>query len=685
MRITHRIAALTIAAVLPLAAATSASAAGWLTGPPVSAQTDDVLTPVVAASPTGERFVAWLRIDARTGSTFGLAVRVAQPGGDFGPVQLIADPSAENPSLTVGSDGTAALVWSSDGTIRIATRTPGQGSFIEATPFQLGGFAADAPRVVMSGGTVLVTVSTRNRAGTIETSAIHALQLPARSSMITRLAGTSPGGVLGQASFDSSTQPDHFVAEPSIALNGGDVHVAWEDLQDAATGIGGGVTKLERAVGRLATATFGDPVTVDTVSDPTFFRAPDVGPVVAAGGGHVDVVYTTPTGRIAYQDVSTPSQIQTVTADQGGFGLQAAVDPAGALVLAWQRFAVPDNVEAVFSAIAPAGAAAPPIVRLTSLNANERLDQLAAGPDGSALAVIDRAVSFSGNNAASDVQASFRPPGGGFGALEEISGPQDRTGEDAAFDVASAAIAADGRTLVGWGANDRAGTANERVFVSERDATPPVLGAISVPTQANVQTPVAMSTSAADSQSPTAISWDFGDGSQADGNQVTHAYGAPGAYVVTVSAVDASGNRTAQTRAIAVVSPDRSDHTAPVITKLKTSHARFRVASNNAAQIAARKRKHKRTPAGTTFTLSVSERSTLVFSFSGRLAGRRTTVSPSPLIRTARNAGPVTLAFSGRIAGARFAPGSYLMSVVAIDAAGNRSRPVTVAFTVVSR
>ena len=47
--------------------------------------------------------------------------------------------------------------------------------------------------------------------------------------------------------------------------------------------------------------------------------------------------------------------------------------------------------------------------------------------------------------------------------------------------------------------------------------------------------------------------------------------------------------------------------------------------------------------------------------------------------------GRVALSFSGRIGASRLAPGSYLMSVTAIDAAGNRSRPANVAFTVVSR
>jgi hypothetical protein len=682
MRITHRIAALTIAVVLPLAAATSASAAGWLTGPPVSASGDDVLTPLTAVTPSGERIVAWERLDPTTGNRFGLAVRVAQPGADLGPVQLISDPDEEDPSLTVGTDGTVALVWASDRTLHIATRAPGQQAFAEVPPFPLGGSPEDVPKVAMRGGDVYVTLSTRTDVGTVEVSAIQAAWLPARGGAILPLPGTGQGNVIARASFDESTQPDHVVAEPTIVLSGDAINVAWEDMQDAAAANDPGLTKLQRAVGRIDTATIGDPVTVDTITDPTFFRAPDVGPVVVAGAGHVDVVYTTPAGRIAYQDVSAANPIQTVTPDRGGFNTQAAIDPAGSLVLAWQRFTAPAGVEAVFSAIAPAGAPVQPIVRLTPPNSNERLDELVAGPDGSALALIDRAVSFSGDSVTSRVQASVRPAGGSFGALEEISGPQDRTGEDADFDVASAAIGTSGQAVVGWTANDRSGTSSERVFVSTRDATAPAIAAVSVPAQVGVQTPVAMTATAVDSQSVATVSWDFGDGSQADGNAVSHAYGAPGVYLVTVTATDASGNSASQARAIAVVSPDTSDHTAPVISTLTSSHPRFRVAATNATQIA---RKHKRTPAGTIFTLRISERSTLVLSFSGRAGRRRSLVTPPPLVRTARGPGSVSLAFSGRIAGVRLAPGSYRMSVVAIDPAGNRSRPATVAFSVVSR
>ena len=97
----------------------------------------------------------------------------------------------------------------------------------------------------------------------------------------------------------------------------------------------------------------------------------------------------------------------------------------------------------------------------------------------------------------------------------------------------------------------------------------------------------------------------------------------------------------------------------------------------------------------------MNERSTLVLSFTGKVAGRkkgsrciagRTTgeactiaAVPGTLLRTARGAGAVPIPFSGRIGGARLEPGSYRLAVSAIDAAGNRSQTRTVSFKVVTR
>ena len=453
----------------------------------------------------------------------------------------------------------------------------------------LGGFESGAPKVVMQGGDVYVTVGTESDTANVTTTAVHVLHLAARGTAITRIPGAGPGGTVSQVSVPDS-QPREVLAEPTIALHAGQVHVAWEDELDSGNPTATSTTRIQRAFGPI-TGPLGAPIPVDTTTVTSSF-APEASPVIAAGGNEVDVAYTTATGAIAYQDVVRSSAIQTVTSDGFASNLRAAVDPAGTLVLAWQAFSVPDESQAVFSGMVPAGGAAGPLVRLTPPDSSRMLDDFVLGQDGSALALPDRDATLSGDNADEQVQASFRAPGAGFGALEEVSGPQDRTDPDADFNPAAGALGPSGHAIVAWPANDGSGTQNERIFVSERDGTPPAVTGVSVPAQAVVQTRVAMAATVVDSQSAATVRWDFGDGSQATASAVTHAYGVAGAYLVTITAVDAFGNSTSETRVVTITSPASGDQsgTPPVISQLRSAHRRFRIASADIALIAARHR-----------------------------------------------------------------------------------------------
>ena len=691
----HRILFLTGAAIAALASYPhAADAAGWTTGPPLSAAGGVAALPMVGVSPSGERLVAWERITPGGSNHLGLAVRVAPPGADFGDVQLINDTGVEDPSLTVGADGTAALVWFSGTSVHIATRAPGKASFSEASPFPLGGSEFTAPKVVMDGGDVYVTVATRTSQGTVQISSIDALRLKAGGTAPERLVGTGPGGVLAQATYNSANQPDHLVIEPDIALSDGAVHVIWEEQQNVPAGAVNAVTKLQRATGSLAAGTIGAPVTVDTVVEPTFFRAPELTPVIGAGGGRVELAWNRRFAEFVSEDLTAGGAPQTVTKDSG-FNLHGRVDSAGALVLAYERFSEGDRVQGIFTVTVPAGGSPTTPARVTPPNANRRLDDLVVGPDGSAMVVANRN-SAGGDNADVQVQAAFRPLGGAFGALEEISGAGDRTAEtgEVSSDRAAGAIGADGRTVVAFGANDRSGVANERIFLSERDAAPPVISAVSVTATVAAGAVVRMSATASDAISPTTVTWDFGDGTQTTGPAVATAYTDPGTYTVTVTARDAAGNSATATRTIVVAAPSRgtgggggtstpADTTPPSIASLKTSNVRFRSGSGDTAGIAAKRKKPKKSPSGTVFSQRLSEKATLVYAISGKVKGRKLVLPV--FLRPARGPGAVTVPFSGRLGGKPLAPGSYTASVTAIDAAGNRSRPATVRFTVVSR
>jgi hypothetical protein len=114
--------------------------------------------------------------------------------------------------------------------------------------------------------------------------------------------------------------------------------------------------------------------------------------------------------------------------------------------------------------------------------------------------------------------------------------------------------------------------------------------------------------------------------------------------------------------------------------------------------VASRRRQPHR---GTTFRYAISESARVVFTIELTAKGRRVgnrCVKPTPANRRkractrytlvgrfARSAvtGANTKSFSGRIGRKRLSPGSYRATLVATDAAGNRSKPRYVLFRVV--
>jgi hypothetical protein len=118
----------------------------------------------------------------------------------------------------------------------------------------------------------------------------------------------------------------------------------------------------------------------------------------------------------------------------------------------------------------------------------------------------------------------------------------------------------DGSVAAFWNAEVLPG--ENKLRVAAFDAGPPNLLGAGVPASAVVGQPVAMSASFADLWSGLgeAPSWAFGDGTSGSGAQVTHAYAAPGAYTVTVTARDGLGNTTSSSYPIAVASAPVTPH-----------------------------------------------------------------------------------------------------------------------------
>jgi hypothetical protein len=229
------------------------------------------------------------------------------------------------------------------------------------------------------------------------------------------------------------------------------------------------------------------------------------------------------------------------------------------------------------------------------------------------------------------------------------------------------------------------------------DETAPELRDLVVPASAVAGAPVAMSVTGFDALSSAAApTWDFGDGATATGASPSHTYAAPGSRTVTVSVTDGGGNSVSRTATVAVApAPLPKDATAPVVTGFGVSNKAFAASRTGARATRARRR-------GTTFRFKLSEPARVVIRLERALPGVRVGRACKPLkrgrrgrrctrfrvagtITRAAKAGRTSLRFSGRLRGRSLAAGRYRATVVATDAARNRSAPRRVTFRMLRR
>jgi hypothetical protein len=527
MPLQRTLIAVLIAVLTVVLDAASASAVGWVTGPPVSPAGRVATTPLIALEPSGERIVAWVQNKPASDGAEGVVVREAPPGGGFGPMQEMTG-DIEFPTLKVGSDGTAVLAWvapisAHEDALHIARRLPGQSSFLEAPPFPLGKQADQFPALAIERGSVYAAVGTADEVGTVDSSAIRVVQLAAGATTPVALDG---GGDLDHDSFDFTKATGRVVEGARLAVQGDRLWVMWEHLIDGS-GNTNGVTSVIEATRPLSGGAFTRGL-LDAVSRGTN-TSPLVAPRLVSAKGRLDAVWTRQNPR-EFVDLSLTGggPPRTVPISDFDGELEAGLGPDGTLLLAGEEFAPPNGDVAVFGAVVGAGETTGTATQLTGLNAERQLDDLAVGPDGSALVLIDRGNGDASDNADENVQAAYRAPGAGFGPLESVSGVRDRAGQ-AIFDFAAAAVGSGGRAFAAWSADDGSGTSNERIYVSQRDATPPVIHSVTLPARAPVGTPVRMSVGATDALSSVQVSWGFGDQSGAAGRAVQRVYGGPGA------------------------------------------------------------------------------------------------------------------------------------------------------------
>lgn len=172
------------------------------------------------------------------------------------------------------------------------------------------------------------------------------------------------------------------------------------------------------------------------------------------------------------------------------------------------------------------------------------------------------------------------------------------------------------------------------------------------------------------------------------------------AHTVTVTAADQAGNGPPPAVQIRPTGTS-ADRTAPRLTEIAVRPRRFRV--RRAGSRAPRRGTGRQAPAGTTISVRLSEAAVVAFRFERSEVGRRVGTGCRRMTKANRGnghcmryvvagtlrpqllSGRSNVAFTGRIGTRSLRAGTYRMSVVASDAAGNRSVKRTAAFTILQR
>jgi hypothetical protein len=222
---------------------------------------------------------------------------------------------------------------------------------------------------------------------------------------------------------------------------------------------------------------------------------------------------------------------------------------------------------------------------------------------------------------------------------------------------------------------------------------PPEIGKLESPATVAVGAPAAFGAGAADADGEAVeLHWDFGDGSGAAGGSATHAYPAPGTYTVKLTARDEAGVESSRTATIEVPAPASGgdtpaphdtttppDTTPPGTTPTGTTPAGDTIAPRISSARLTLKRSAVRRGRKARLTIKLSEAAKLRITPVRRTTARAAGKAKSTQAKAGRSARTIKL---GHRHIARLAKRRELVKIVAIDAAGNRSKPKLVRLTI---
>src|SRR5215216_1436902 len=519
------------ASVLSLAAAAPAGAAPtWLTPVTLSPQsTGEVQRAVIASDGAGHLAAAWMKQTGSAPLRYTAQLALRSPGGGFSEVINVSQESEQTLAVDVAVDGsgTATVVWD---------QTVGGVSDVKAmrvmpdgtkTGVQTLAAAGDEPRVAVNASGAAVATWR-------ELSQIHAAVRGATTDSFTDV-----GAISGTASMSIKRVHD-VVIDPA-----GNAVAAW--IRDN--------TKVE-ANRRPAGGAFNAPAAADTIENT---GDADNLVLAMAPGGQATAMWT----RLGLNpEIRTAERTPTPSFAAGGWNAADRASPIGqkaqnaSVALDAQNTAIAiwenTTIGKVEAGIRPSGGSFSGFAPLSGSAGGAFASQVDVAPDGAAVAIWRGS---SGGKPA--IQAVRRAPSGEFGGVTDIA-----IGDPAPADPVvelfnpSVAVDAEGNAAAVWSRfRNGTGINDWRLDAAGFDAAPPAFAAVSVPPSGSVGAGIGMAAAATDRWSRFRLAWNFGDGTSAPGDAVTHAFGAPGPFRVTVIATDAVGNAASTTRPVSIAAP----------------------------------------------------------------------------------------------------------------------------------
>ena len=616
--------------------------------------------PKAVARPAGCTTVAFERGEEVFAST-------RPPGGTFGALQGLGDIApGEYPAAARGG-GVAALAWEQSGAVvRIVTANDCEPLGPPAEVPVAAGFADDVTAAVTADGTAIAAFG----AGGSGNRKIYLSERAPGASPSTPTPLAPPAGTEAFRPTVAANATGGAAVVFDVVAGGNQVYAS----RRTGPGTWSTPVKLNEAAANAGTAR------AALAPDGTVYAT-----WVDSGNDEVILATLSPTGTVT----TTPLIIAGGTVREPAI----AIGAEGRVAIVWAE-QVGGGTARIYGKYAEPGGSLSTLKSVSAASGEFRGNPYVAIDRGGRTIVAWSAVATSG--ATQRTLAAVRQPGStGFFGEQPISNPAQYT--------SPAAISSDeeGNTVVALYMTESPREAQVAAF----DAAGPLLPGLAVPASGVAGTPLAFSVSPLDAWSPIgAASWQFGDGGSAVGDAVSHTYAAAGSFGIGLSVADSLGNLSTATGTTAITAaptgdggpgpsggapgsgsgtvagPGRPDPNAgprtvdlPRISRLVLDRKSFPVGTGPAG--------------GTWISFRLSTAAQVRFRVKPLRSRASGTAGASREVRTLafrRRGKPRRnrFFFSGRIGPRALLPGRYRMRLVAVDAAGRRSQPRAVSFTV---